>query len=201
MLKELLFYRYYVFCCISEDGVCACRGDPHCFQFDAEKNNLSDEIYVTGSCTYTLARDDCTGDGREPEFKVNANFERVEEGSPRSYVKEVFINYYGSPPHVSYLWYYELIELSLYIVVFLIPDYVDYVHYVDVCVIIIITFFVLIGKLNAGKLNQCGNYFLPDLFVVWTMMVVPNHDSAFLMALYVYSNYVICSEHAGSNAQ
>ena len=78
-----------------------CKGDPHCFKFDTPKYDQDQELYVSGSCMYTMVRDDCMPDGGHPTFEIIANFERVNLETPKSFVKEVIINLYTSPFSVS----------------------------------------------------------------------------------------------------
>ncbi|ELT99377.1 hypothetical protein CAPTEDRAFT_208033 [Capitella teleta] len=75
----------------SVSGECVCRGDPHCFAFDADRNNPEHELFTPNVCAYTLATDEC---GETGKWTVAAVFERVKDvSSTRSFVKEVVIKY------------------------------------------------------------------------------------------------------------
>lgn len=78
-----------------------CRGDPHCLQFDAKKEDLSEQVFITGSCVYTLARDDCMENGGQPKFEVLGNFRRKHMNIARSYVHEVWMMYFEPPYEVT----------------------------------------------------------------------------------------------------
>ena len=81
-----------VFAAPPEPGVCLCRGDPHCFPFDADKNNMGDEMLIhKRACLYTMVRDNCIA-GSDPSFKVDVNFAITKAGMRRSYVEAVRIS-------------------------------------------------------------------------------------------------------------
>ena len=79
--------------CRAEPGLCVCRGDPHCFAFDATKYEREDELFLTGSCRYTLAQDDCYPSHQPATFRVIANFKRVKATVMRSFVSDVRVEY------------------------------------------------------------------------------------------------------------
>lgn len=75
----------------SGDGICMCRGDPHCYRFDDDNDNPLDELYVTSSCSFTMVMEPCNDDGTMPTFMINARFDRQKLSSARSHVKSLLI--------------------------------------------------------------------------------------------------------------
>jgi hypothetical protein len=74
-----------------ETGQCVCRGDPHCFAFDANRFEQADEVFTTNVCAYVLSTDECQKTGT---YAISAVFDRVKDvATIRSYVKEIFIFY------------------------------------------------------------------------------------------------------------
>ena len=84
---------------IAAPGICACWGDPHCYQFDGY-DSMTPLVSVCGSCLYTLVQDSCTTLG-DPSFEIIGNFFQAKPFSERTFVKEVIINWHGGPPAVS----------------------------------------------------------------------------------------------------
>ncbi|ELU02412.1 hypothetical protein CAPTEDRAFT_208835 [Capitella teleta] len=87
--------------CNHVSGECVCRGDPHCFPFDADRRDPDEEIFVSNVCQHILVTDRCT-EGGTANFIVSANFDRVKnDASPKSFVKELNIIYEGKRASLS----------------------------------------------------------------------------------------------------
>ncbi|ELT97461.1 hypothetical protein CAPTEDRAFT_221444 [Capitella teleta] len=80
-------------------GECVCRGDPHCFAFDADRYNGEHELLTHNVCAYYLATDDCPGGlgrvGYHPTYTISALFERVKNiSTTRSFVRAIEIQHF-----------------------------------------------------------------------------------------------------------
>ncbi|ELU08306.1 hypothetical protein CAPTEDRAFT_195093 [Capitella teleta] len=75
-------------------GECVCRGDPHCYAFDADRFNNEQELFTPNVCGYVMATDSCPPDTAYPNYFISAVFERVKyTGSARSFVSVVIIEF------------------------------------------------------------------------------------------------------------
>ena len=91
--------------CVATEGTCVCRGDPHCYSFDATKYAMEDELFLTGSCQFVMVQDECYPSMSSPSFKVIANFQRVKRHLMRSYVSDLRIEFIAAGPvSVVGLW-------------------------------------------------------------------------------------------------
>ena len=90
-------------------GTCVCNGEPDCYQLDSDKY-AGPKLLFTGSCIYTMLRDDCVVDMGTPTFEIMAKFGRSnvtqdvssnETQFVSSNVTEVYVNYYAEPYVVS----------------------------------------------------------------------------------------------------
>ncbi|ELT98688.1 hypothetical protein CAPTEDRAFT_186245 [Capitella teleta] len=80
-------------------GECVCRGDPHCFAFDANRSNSDHDLHTSALCEYILSTDSCGG--RLHTYDVTGVFELVKDiGSSKSFVSEVNTYLYSAdrPP-------------------------------------------------------------------------------------------------------
>ncbi|ELT99812.1 hypothetical protein CAPTEDRAFT_226917 [Capitella teleta] len=69
-------------------GECVCRGDPHCFAFDANRSNSDHDFRTSALCEFVLSTDYCGG--VLPTYAVTGVFEPVKDiGSAKSFVSEV----------------------------------------------------------------------------------------------------------------
>ena len=94
VLNIFVHHLVHVNTSFSEPGVCMCRGDPHCYQFDAVNHDPNDELYVTKCCWYILTSHGLCGENKYIPFIVAANFDRVKEtGAERTYVEQIVIQY------------------------------------------------------------------------------------------------------------
>ena len=74
-------------------GQCVCRGDPHCYAFDADRTNETQELFTTNICRFVLATDKCSDSANET-FVISALFDKVKRTVlSRSFVKEVMIEH------------------------------------------------------------------------------------------------------------
>ncbi|ELT90926.1 hypothetical protein CAPTEDRAFT_190806 [Capitella teleta] len=82
----MLFCSYFH---LGPTGECVCRGDPHCFAFDADRSNKEHDLETSNVCTYVLQTNECSENGT---FIISGVFERVKNTkSMKSFVKEVAI--------------------------------------------------------------------------------------------------------------
>ncbi|ELU00173.1 hypothetical protein CAPTEDRAFT_220804 [Capitella teleta] len=76
------------------NGECVCRGDPHCFPFDANRFNNDQELFTPNVCGYVMATDRCSEFKVFPQYIISAAFKRVKYiGMARSFVSGVSIEY------------------------------------------------------------------------------------------------------------
>ncbi|ELT93073.1 hypothetical protein CAPTEDRAFT_213465 [Capitella teleta] len=80
-------------------GECVCRGDPHCFAFDANRFNKKHDLHIPNICAYSLATDGCE-DMSSLSYNIVAKFERVKHiSSVKSFVSGLTIFY--QPEHAG----------------------------------------------------------------------------------------------------
>ena len=124
----------------TDPGVCLCRGDPHCYPFDAANHDPKDELYITSCCWYTMVRDGCHSSGDAKTLHIVANLDRVKGiATEKTYVKEIGIAVFqdhvsGSIPYGYWLpWRYRLVHVCVSMVTI---TMVTITHYklVHVCV-------------------------------------------------------------------
>ena len=72
-------------------GECVVREDKYIYQFDADRNDESQEIKFTNVCHYSMVSTRCGAPSDVPLFVVNAIFDRVPNNDKKSYVKAVFV--------------------------------------------------------------------------------------------------------------
>ncbi|ELU14668.1 hypothetical protein CAPTEDRAFT_198760 [Capitella teleta] len=76
---------------IMATGECVCRGDPHCFAFDANRFNQQHDLHTSNVCAYVMATDRCGGKGT---YAISALLELVKDiSSVKSFVGGIGVHY------------------------------------------------------------------------------------------------------------
>ncbi|ELU14852.1 hypothetical protein CAPTEDRAFT_207562 [Capitella teleta] len=74
---------------IIAEGECAFKGDPHIYQFDANKTMHNASIFFKRTCSYILAQTNCTIPYCKPDFFVTGSFKFDKPSSPASSMDEI----------------------------------------------------------------------------------------------------------------
>jgi hypothetical protein len=70
-----------------------CRGNPHCFPFDANRFDESHKLTSGNPCGHILVTDSCLQDDWVGRLFVSAHFDRVKLTTDKSYISAVLVQY------------------------------------------------------------------------------------------------------------